>query len=137
MSLMMQDAIWDIMESEAFVAVYLNGPDHNAESPAILVLSGYSPLASCKKMTSYELWFSLIGKQELPDMKAVITKIGEILSSSKVPLRPKVVLRHWLRVRKQWDDFGHKFGAQIICQGHNILYEIADTTKGTATGEES
>jgi hypothetical protein len=129
MNSMMQDAIWDIMEGEAFVAIYLNGPDQTPESPAILVLSGYSPLASCKKMTSYELWFSLIGKLELPDMKAVIAKIDEILSSSKVSLRPKVVLHHWLRVKKEWDNFGHKFGAQIICQGHNILYEPLGVSK--------
>lgn len=84
-----QHYLWDLLESEAFVRVYIDREGFKAKKPAIIVLGGFwnTPV---KKGDKYTVWFGQMAKWSFRNWNDVSEKICEILKTATIPITPRV-----------------------------------------------
>ena len=105
MTLALQDTLWDILESEAYLRFFIN----DAEKPAFLLLHKWNPI-SCGGFELYMNHVTCLGK--FKSEKKALARLDEAISNAKIPIRVHI------QKKKGFVGFGKK-----------KLYATVDPTK--------
>jgi len=94
MTLILQDCLWGILETEADERYFID----DAEKPAFLILGKYNPLTH----RSFELYMNNVSRlARCKRYKEIIARLDKILSTAKKPIRVYIQKKRGLSYGKK------------------------------------